>query len=324
MVAFFRDKSGVAVFWLIILCFGLHVYSLINPPQLIVNPNEGFFYYLVSPFTNLQPYTLAMMYVILIFLTALQLNFVINDLKMLRKESYTVAAAFLLLSSLLPAFNQISTALLACNLLIWIMHGTCRLYNAPNPRPAIYNLGLLTGIAFILYYPLLPAVIIVLFGLVLMRSFRLNEWFVLIFGLLTPLYFLVAILFLKDNLRVLPLPEQLLNLTVPPLKELPVLITTLAAATAVVLVGIFTVQQDKRDVMQVRRSWSLVFVFLIFSIPGVLFIQHAWPTALLLVMVPASCYTGFTFSDSSRHILATISFWALLALSIYNNWFANY
>ena len=134
----------------------------------------------------------------------------------------------------------------------------------------------------------------------------------------------VAILFLKDNLRVLPLPEQLLNLTVPALRELPILITTLALATIIVLFGVFSVQQDKRDVMQVRRSWNVVFVFLIFSIPGVLFIQHAWPTALLLVMVPASCYTGFSFSVSSRHIFATISFWALLALTIYNNWFANY
>lgn len=325
MVSFFKDKSAVSVFWLIMLCFGLHVYSLINPPQLTVNPGEGFFYYLMTPFTNLQPYSLAMMYVILIFLTALQLNFVINDLKMLRRESYTPAAAFLLLSSLFPAFNQISAALLACNLLIWIIYNSCRLYNAHNAKTAIYNLGLLTGIACILYYPMLPVIVIVLLSLAIMRTFRLNEWFVLIFGLLTPIYFLVACLFLKNNLRILPLPEQLLNLSFfNSLTAFPFVIITLAVAAAITFSGILSVQRENRELIQVRKSWSLLLIFLIFSIPGILFIRQAWPAALLLAMVPAACYTGVSFDNSSRHILPVIFFWTLMGLSIYNNWFAKY
>jgi len=324
VVAFFKDKSAVSVFWLIILCFGLHVYSLINPPQLIANPNEGFFYYLMEPFANLQPYTMAILYVLIVFLTALQLNFVLNELKMLPRQSYTPAAAFLLLSSLFPDFNQVSAALLACNFLIWIIYSSCRLYNAHKPGTAIYNLGLLTGIAIILYYPMLPLVIIVLLALAVMRPFRLNEWFVLIFGLLTPIYFLTAIMFLRNHLQVLPLPGQLLILTFNSIRVLPIVIITLAVAAAISLSGIIAVQSDHRDLIQVRKSWYLVFIFLLFFIPGILFIQHAWPAAILLAMVPAACYTGFTFDSTTRKVLPVIFFWALLGLSIYNNWFAKY
>jgi len=324
VVSFFKDKSAVSVFWLIILCFGLHIYSLINPPQLIAEPGEGFFYYLMKPFANLHPYTLAMLHVCLIFLTALQLNFVIYELKMFRRQSYTPAVAFLLLSSLLPACNQVSAALLACNFLIWIIYSACRFYNAHNPKTSIYNTGLLTGIAFILYYPLLPLIITVLLALAIMRPFRLNEWFVLIFGLLTPVYFLVASLFLKNELHILPLPAQLFNLYFKSIRPLPVVIITLAVAAGITLSGIFAVQRDNRELIQVRKSWNLVLIFLIFSIPGIVFIQHAWPVAVLLAIVPAACFTGFTFDNTSRHILPLIFFWLLLALSIYNNWFAKY
>src|SRR5205085_6216433 len=112
--------------------------------------HEGFFYYLMQPFENLEPYTLSMLYVFIVCLLAMQINFVINDLRMLPKQSYTPASAFLLLSALLPAFNKISPALLACNFLIWIIYASCRLYNAHNAKTSIFNLGLLTGTSIIL------------------------------------------------------------------------------------------------------------------------------------------------------------------------------
>lgn len=195
MISFFKDKSAVAVFWLIILSFGLHIYSLINPPPLASSINEGFFYYIMRPFQNLEAYTLSMLYVFIVFLLALQINFIINDLRMLPKQSYTTAVAFLLLSASLPAFNQISPALLACNLLIWIIYGACRLYNAHNGKTSIYNLGLLTGTGVVLYYPMLPVIIVIMLALAIMRPFRVTEWFVLLFGILTPIYFLVSYLF---------------------------------------------------------------------------------------------------------------------------------
>jgi len=90
------------------------------------------------------------------------------------------------------------------------------------------------------------------------------------------------------------------------------------------LSGIIAVRRYNRELIQVRKSWTLLLIFLIFCIPGAFFIQHAWPTAILLAMVPAACYTGVMFESTSRHILPVIFFWVLLGLSIYNNWFAKY
>ena len=325
MVSFFKDKSAVSVFWLIILCCGLHAYSLINAPQLNVSANEGFFYYLLQPFVHLQPYTLSVIYVLLIFLIALQLNFVVNELNLLSKQSYTPALAFVLLSALLPVFNQITAALLSCNFLIWIFYSACRLYNASNARTSIYNIGLITGISIVLYYAMMPLAIIVLFSFLIIRSFRANELFILLFGILTPFYFLVACLFLKGNLKLLPLPQHLFNIYFNSKPQFSLTTITLIVAALITLWAMLVVQQTgSRELIQVRKSWTLAGVFLIFYIPAIFFVQHAYPSAILVAMIPAACYIGYAFASTSGSIIPTIIFWLFIGLSIYNNWFAKY
>jgi hypothetical protein len=325
VVSFFKDKSAVSVFWLIILCCGLHVYSLINAPQLNVSVNEGFFYYLLQPFANLQPYTLSVIYVLLIFLIALQLNFVVNELNLLSKQSYTPALAFVLLSALIPAFNQVSAALLSCNFLIWIFYSACRLYNAPSAKSSIYNIGLITGVSIILYYAMMPLAIIVLLSFLIIRSFRANELFILLFGILTPFYFLITCLFLKGNLKLLPLPQQLFNISLSSKPQFSLTIITLVIAALTTLWAMITVQQTgSRELIQVRKSWTLAGVFLIFYIPSIFFVRQAYPSAVLVAMIPAACYIGYAFGSTSRSIIPTIIFWLFVGLSIYNNWFAKY
>ncbi len=325
MVSFFKDKSAVSVFWLIIVCCGLHVFSLINEPQLNISANEGFFYFLLKPFSNLQPYTLSVIYVLIIFLIALQLNFAVNELHLLVKPSYTPALAFILLSALLPVFNQISAALLSCNFMIWIFYSACRLYNAPNAKSSIYNLGLITGISVILYYAMMPLVIIVLLSFLIIRSFRANELFILIFGILTPFYFLMSYLFLAGDLKLLPLPAQLFNLYFITKPTFLLHVITLAVATLITAWAMVVVQKtSSRELIQVRKSWTLAAIFLILFVPAIFLVQQAYPSAVLIAMVPAAFYIGFAFGSTSRSIIPTIIFWLFVGLSIYNNWFAKY
>ena len=323
MISLFKDKSGGSVFWLIILCFGLHLKSLLSPPPVLINPGDGYFYFLLNPLLNAQPYFASLLFILLIFLLALQLNFMLNALRMYPKQTNTAALAFLLFTALLPQFNVLSTALFACNLFIWILYSACKLYAPHNPKTSIYNFGLLCGLCVLLYYPSLPLVIIALLALIIIRPFRFNEWFVLLFGIITPIYFLGSYLYLTDRLELLTQLKDLFGifqLTVPPL----FVIITYAAATLIVLWGIFSVQRSGVNVLiQVRKGWTIFFAALLLMLPIIFFIKGAYPLALLLAVVPGAAYTGYAFGNS-KNILPVIFFWALIALSIYNNWFVNY
>jgi hypothetical protein len=323
VVSLFKERSPVSVFWLIVLCFGLHVYSLVNPPQVTAEPVEGFFYYLLNPLKNADTYLVSLAYVFIIFLTALQLNYILNSLRMFSKPSYTPALAFLLFSALLPSFNVINPALITCNFLIWILYRACKLYAAPNPKTSIYNFGLLTGLCFIFYYPSIPLVLFAIIALIIIRPFRLNEWFVLFFGIITPVYFLVTYLFLNDQLNLISLPQYVFSFMRLPVQPLFIIISLTVSALAT-LWGILLVQNTGVNVLiQVRKSWSVFLALLMLLIPVFFFVHGAYPAALLLVMVPAACYAGFMFSNS-RNILPVVFFWLLVALAVYNNWFAKY
>lgn len=105
----------------------------------------------------------------------------------------------------------------------------------------------------------------------------------------------------------------------------PVMLLTLGAAILITGFGILAVRRSgNRELIQIRKGWDLMLLVLIFCLPGIVFIQQAWPAAILLAMVPASCYIGFAFGNPSRNILPVIFFWVLVAFAIYNNWFANY
>lgn len=247
----------------------------------------------------------------------------LNALRMYPRQSYTASLAFLLFSALLPEFNVVSTALFACNFFIWILYSACKLYASPNPKSSIYNFGLLCGLCIVLYYASLPLILIALLALIIIRPFKLNEWFVLFFGIITPAYFLTTYLFINEKLSMLPNPADVFSLIKLPVPPVMVLVTW-ASAALTVLWGISSVQGSGANVLiQVRKGWTIFLVAVIGLIPVMFFITGAYPLVLMLVMIPAAAYVGFAFAGS-RNILPVIFFWILIGLAIYNNWFANY
>jgi hypothetical protein len=111
----------------------------------------------------------------------------------------------------------------------------------------------------ILFYPALPFVIIALFALMIMRSFKPTEWFVLLFGIITPAYFLGGYLFLTGQLDLLPQPQQVFALIQLPVQPLLIIISLCVAVLATIW-GFFSVQHSGGNALiQVRKSWSVFF-----------------------------------------------------------------
>lgn len=310
----------MAVFWLVIICFALHANALVHPPQVQTEMTDGFFYYILSPFKNAGAFAVSLIYILIIMVLALQLNFVLNNLRFLPKPSYTPALCFILFSALLPSFNVLNAAMLACFLVIGILYSACKLYAAKNAKSAIYNFGLLTGLCAILYYPSASFIIIALLALAIIRPFDINEWFILFFGIITPAYLLSAYLFLTGQLHLLQAPRQvfgLFSLPATPMYAIPI-----AVVSALAVWGIFSVQNSGANVLiQVRKSWSVFLVAFLFCIPSLFFVKDAFPFMLIIIALPAASYAGFAFANN-RNIFPVIFFWVLIVLSVYNNWFA--
>lgn len=324
MVSFFKEISTAAVFGIIIVTAGIRAFFWEHPPQVIASPSDGFLYYLLAQVKLLPPVIFPLLYQLIIIIQALRLNYALNDVRLFQKTAFTTALAYVLLTALLPAWNNITPALLVNSILIWLVYRTLKLYNTQTPKTLIFNIGLITGSTVLCYFAASPLVLVSFFALGVFRPFRLNEWLILLLGILTPMYFLAGWLYLNDNLQLVLHQLEVFNPHGISPVNIWVTVITFGIMGVAIAAGVFFWQSNSgRQVIQVRKSWSILFVLLLLLAPVIFIIDNTWPDALLLALVPAAAFVSNSFLYPRKNIFPAILFWVFVALVIYNNWFVT-
>src|SRR5215203_4943969 len=70
----------------------------------------------------------------LLYVQALMINYFMNEFRMVGKPTYLPALAYLLLTSLLPEWNFLSSPLVATTFILWTIINLFRLYNVQVAR----------------------------------------------------------------------------------------------------------------------------------------------------------------------------------------------
>ena len=322
MVFLFRDKSVINIFFLAILCIGIHIHFFVDSPVVVTHAGDGFFSWFLDNYIKPLPQpALFMLYHAVIIIQAIRLNMVLNDLRMFQLNSYIAAMSYVLLSGILTQWCSITPALLANFLLIWLFTRLCRLFNNPSPKTLLFNTGLIVGLSVICYHPTAVLIIVVLFALIEIRPFDMAEWVVLIMGILLPYYFLFSYFFLADDLRhfmaYVPVPQW----TLPASEWTPLLIVCLGVILVVLLLGLYYWQlTNKRMVIQIRKNWALMLMLLIILLAIPFIFSHAGIESGLMALVPIAAFAANAFSYPRRQLLPNIIFWLCIAVIAYNNW----
>jgi Family of unknown function (DUF6427) len=323
VVSLFRQKSPITIALLIVLGFIVHARVFIEPVGITASSQTGVLSYLLQQFaTKLHGGVITSLYMGLVFLQAFRLNFVLNDLRLFQRNAFTTAAAYLLLTAVFKEWNNLSTPLIVNTLIIWIFNMVARLYNNPHPKTLLFNIGLVTGTAIILYLPMAFILVVVLLALGIMRPFRLAEWLIMLLGLVTPFYLVLSGLFLTDRWYLVHqfLPKlQVHTLLVQ--KIIPFVISI--SIVGLVLLAGFIVwnKNNTRALIQVRRNWGVMLLLLIVMIPALFLNKNAGLETMLLCAVPASAFVSNLFLYPKKTIVSNLLFMLLLGVVVYNNWF---
>ncbi len=320
MVSFFKERSVPSVFAAVFVCIAVHAFFLKQPPAIVTLPSDGLLYYILQPFVNLPAIALPVIYFVVVIVQALRINNVLNETRMFAKTPFTAALAYILLTALWPAWNNITPALLVNSLLIWLLFRIIKLYNISQPKALIYNIGIISGSAVLLYYPAMGIIPVVFIALGVTRAFRINEWMVLLLGVITPLYFWTGYLFLTDQLSTVKIIVGLFQWHVIPGPIKPMAIA-FGAAGLLLLAATAKRQGSSTALIQVRKTWAVLFCMLIFLLPAVFFIKSAWPNALLLACVPGAAIAANAFLYP-KGVISIVLFWITIAAIIYVNWLA--
>lgn len=318
MIGLFKQKSPGNI--VVLFLFGLMIKLplFFSPKNSTATPLDGVLYQsLVSGLGANNGFAASALSFVLLYVQALMLIYALNEYRMLPRHNYLAGAAYLLLTSLLPDWSYLSAPLVSNTLVILLLLLLFRLYNTASPRAQVYNMGLVAGLASMVHVPTAAFFLCLVFGMVVLRPFRLNEIVLLLLGSLTPYYFYGVYLFLTDNLHW---PQFLprLSIGMPNIKNS----LWLAASTALLgipfLMGGYYVQLHLRKMLiQVRKNWSILLLFLLlaFLVP---FANNNQPFQnAILLLGPFACFHASAYYYQPRNLIAAFLFFVTLGYVLY-------
>ena len=324
MVFLFRDRSVVNILLVLLLSVGVHLHASeqVLPTAIISLQQDGLFSYVLAQYIYNLPLAIqVIIFHALLVTQALRLNMVMQDLRMFSSVNYVPAMTYVLLSGLLMESNTITETLVSNSLTLWIFIKLSRLYNNPEPKTLLFNIGIIAGISILLFHPTAILIVVVLFALAVVRPFRIAEWLVLLLGVLLPYYFLLVFLYLNNQFALVG--SYLPNISFgSPLHSLDKLyLINLGFTLFATLVGLYQLQTHVgRLVIQIRKNWGVMMVLLFTLILSPFMFSSLGTQVLLMGLVPLSATISNGYSNPKKLLLPNFLFWTALGLIIINNW----
>ena len=321
MIALFKQKSPGNVGVLLIFGLLLKLPIFLYPRAVITTENDGKLYqWLISEFSAGSAGNTILWSVVsflLLYVQSLMINFLVTEYRMVTRQNYLPAMAYLIITSLLPEWSYLSAPLVSNTFIIWMFIKLFRLYNAPNAKAKVYNIGLIAGISSYIYFPSSLFIVCILLGLIILKPFRINEIALFIVGSLTPYYFYAVYLFLVNRLSI-PAFFPHISVKVPLIKStIWLACATLLLAVPFLIGGYFVQTHLRKMLIQVRKNWSILLLYLVlaFFVPFINGGQtfYSW----VLLTAPFAAFHACAYFYQRKGFISLILFFVSVGFVLY-------
>lgn len=293
---------------------------LLHPMPPLRQPDDHFVYIWLLDFLSplhLPPIVYTLITFFLLYSQAIMFNKVCNEQKMIARPNYLPGMAYMLITTLFIEWNHFSAPLLINSLLIWIYYRVSVLYNSNKPGAAIFNVGLLTGVVTLMYQPAIVFSVFLLVSLFIMRPLRVREWLIGILGITTPYYFLGIVLFLTNQWDWKKLQPNI-SFNLPEMPNSLTVTVSIALLIFPFIIGGFFVQNNlTKMLINVRKSWSLLLVFLIVSMLIILANGSNNYVNWLLCAVPLTAFHAAAYFYPTRTWFSQALHWIIFGWAMY-------
>lgn len=324
MTGIFRANNPLNASILFVYGLLLKLVWFIHYPGVIVEKTDGFLYHKVisslTPAFEAWPLLPSIIAFLLLYSQALTLNYYINSRRLMPHPNYLPAMSYLLITSFFAEWNMISSTLIISSFAIWVWGRLSNLNNGKDAKGTLFNIGFVIGICSFLYLPSVAIALIVIFTLIITRPPRIAEWIMPLLGIATIWYFLFAALFITDDLYQFSIPQ--IEISRIRLSGDPVVYAGLCMILFMFILGGYFVQaESSKQVIQVRKRWSIMLIFLIvfflllFSSEGFHF------THWLLPAIPAIVFASAAFFYLRFKWVRLLLHWSMVGFVVYVQFF---
>ncbi len=324
MTGIFRANNPLNTFLLFVYGILLKLVWFVHPPVPVLQKTNGFLFNdilsAIKPTLDHFPVVYSFITYFFLFMQAVSFNQLLNNRRLMQKPNYLPAMSYLLITSFFSEWNVLSAPLVINSFLIWIWAKMSTLYNNKHAKTALFNIGMAIGICSFLYFASLAFGLLIIFALLITRPPKVAEWLIALIGIFTPWYFLFVWLFLTDKLY--SFHPSGFQISRPVFAEGPIGYIAMIFLLAITIVGAFFVQSfSGKQIVQVRKSWSLLVLYLIVaaSIPFINISQNFeyW----ILAVVPMSAFVACAFFYPRLKWTAMALHWIMVGFVIYMEYF---
>jgi hypothetical protein len=320
LVNIYRDNNTANAFLLLIYGLLLKLPYLLHPHIPVVNPADGFLFYELLGFLKKPAVVFPVIYPAIAFMLlltqSLTLNRLMNEQKLMYTSHYLVAMAYLLVTSLIPEWNHLSSALIVNTVMVWAWPRMVSLYNNPNSKTLLFNIGAGFGLCSFFYLPSLFLLALLIVAILVFRPFRVTEWLVALMGILTPYYFLLVYLFLTDKLDFAALIPKF-TFTNPGFKSDALFWMRMVLLLIPLITGMYYIQANTgRMLIQVRKSWALMSFYLIIALLLPLFNKTSTLSYWMLAAVPLAAFHAAAYLYPKKAGFPNYLHWIMVAFIV--------
>lgn len=314
----FRNNSPFTVIILFIAALLMKWQALSHAVMPVAFPNH-FLFAGILKLLPLGAFAYTVLGILMVVSQSLYINFICAKHKLFNQITYYPAFMYVLLTSLYPAFNYFSEPLLINWFVLMALDVMLGFPKTLQPTKQLFNAGFLMCIPLLIQFPAAGFLLLALTAMLLLRSYRSSELVVLMLGYLTPVYFFIGILYLIDQTDVL---KKIVEIGFDAHKissSKKYLVGTISGAGILLLTGLFSFQQlNSRMLIYVRRSWALLFIYLIIAVGITLIAISAVHAEWILLLPPLSMIASLPFFMENNRRLSTFIFYFSLALLIFS------
>jgi len=310
LATFFKSNNPLSLIFLFFYGFSLRFASFLQPKNPIVYNTDGVFYKWFIKSIEIWGITNSFIYpfftYLLIFIQALLLNKYIGQYRMLSRSNFLPAFSYILITSVFPAWWQMSAALVVNTFLVWIWGSVLTLYKNNQAKKTLFNIGILLGFSTFVFTPSFYFVVVLLFWLIILRSFDLTEYLVCLLGVSLPYYFLFTILFLSDNMEIVKYMFEF-QFVAPSLKQNNWIWFGLAVIIIPFITSLLYFQNTiSRMLIQARKNWHVLMVYLlscliVAGLNGSVKLEY-W----IIAAIPFAAFNSNAFFSPKRNIFPNL------------------
>ncbi len=319
MTGVFKSNNPYNTFLLLVYGLLLKLPMFLHPVVPVSQQTDGFLFkailFQLSGVGKALPLIYPLIAFLMLFTQAITFNGLVNDQRLMQKANYLTAMGYLLFTSLFTEWNILSAPLIINSLLIWVWLRMSKLQNDQNPKTSLFNIGIAIGLCSFFYFPSIAFALLIVFGLLVTRAFKISEWMVALLGIISPYYFLLAYVFIADKWQGYHFPG--VAVTIPHLNESRWSWAAIIIVLLMGVIGVYHIQQNfRRQLVQARKSWNLIFLYLLISL-FIPFINASHSFVYwILCAVPIAVIAAAGFLYPTNKWFPLVLHWLMVALVV--------